>query len=38
VVAVNKWDSVDDYRRQRIKEDIERMPFLGLPSSCMSRR
>ncbi|MBL8434936.1 MULTISPECIES: ribosome biogenesis GTPase Der [Zoogloeaceae] len=30
VVAVNKWDSVDDYRRQRIKEDIERkLPFLG---------
>ena len=30
VVAVNKWDSVDDYRRQRIKEDIERkLPFLA---------
>ena len=30
VVAVNKWDSVDDYRRQRIKEDLERkLPFLG---------
>ena len=30
VVAVNKWDSVEDYRRQRIKEDIERkLPFLG---------
>ncbi len=30
VVAVNKWDGVDDYRRQRIKEDLERkLPFLG---------
>ena len=30
VVAVNKWDSVDDYRRERIKEDIARkLPFLG---------
>ncbi len=30
VVAVNKWDSVDDYRRERIKEDISRkLPFLG---------
>lgn len=30
VVAVNKWDAVDDYQRQRIKEDIDRkLPFLG---------
>jgi GTP-binding protein len=24
VVAINKWDAVDDYRRERIKADIER--------------
>lgn len=30
VVAVNKWDAIDDYRRQRVKEDIARkLPFLG---------
>ena len=30
VVAGSKWDSVEDYRRQRIKEDIERkLPFLS---------
>ncbi|HND22805.1 MAG TPA: ribosome biogenesis GTPase Der [Rhodocyclaceae bacterium] len=30
VVAVNKWDDVDDYRRERIKQDIARkLPFLG---------
>lgn len=30
VVAVNKWDAVDDYRRERIKADIERkLPFLS---------
>ncbi|MDD3353767.1 ribosome biogenesis GTPase Der [Zoogloea sp.] len=30
VVVVNKWDAVDDYRRQRIKEDLDRkLPFLG---------
>ena len=29
VVAVNKWDDVDDYRRDRIKYDIGRkLPFL----------
>lgn len=29
VVAVNKWDSVDDYRRERIKTDISRkLQFL----------
>jgi GTPase len=33
VVAVNKWDSVDDYRRERIKLDIERkLNFLGFAS------
>jgi GTP-binding protein len=30
VVAVNKWDAVDDYRRERVKIDIERkLNFLG---------
>ncbi|MGL4408761.1 ribosome biogenesis GTPase Der [Zoogloea sp.] len=30
VVIVNKWDAVDDYRRQRIKDEIARkLPFLG---------
>jgi GTP-binding protein len=30
VVAVNKWDSVDAYRRERIKEDVARkLNFLG---------
>ena len=30
VVAVNKWDSVDEYRRERIKADINRkLVFLG---------
>ena len=30
VIAVNKWDAVDAYRRQRIKADIERkLNFLG---------
>lgn len=30
VIAVNKWDAVDDYRRERIKQDIERkLNFLG---------
>ncbi|THF61821.1 ribosome biogenesis GTPase Der [Pseudothauera nasutitermitis] len=30
VVAVNKWDDVDDYRRERIKVDIGRkLNFLG---------
>jgi GTP-binding protein len=30
VVAVNKWDAVDDYRRDRIKVDISRkLNFLG---------
>jgi len=30
VVAVNKWDAVDAYRRERIKEDIARkLNFLG---------
>lgn len=30
VVAVNKWDAVDAYRRERVKEDIERkLNFLG---------
>ena len=30
VLAVNKWDAVDDYRRERIKQDIERkLNFLG---------
>ena len=30
VIAVNKWDAVDDYRRERIKIDIERkLNFLG---------
>ena len=30
VLAVNKWDAIDDYRRQRIKQDIARkLNFLG---------
>lgn len=30
VIAVNKWDTVDEYRRERIKIDIERkLNFLG---------
>ncbi len=30
VVAVNKWDAVDTYRRARVKEDIEhKLNFLG---------
>ena len=30
VVAVNKWDAVDQYRRERIKQDIARkLNFLG---------
>ena len=30
VVAVNKWDAVDDYRREQVKQDIERkLNFLG---------
>ncbi|MFY9328154.1 MAG: ribosome biogenesis GTPase Der [Georgfuchsia sp.] len=30
VIAVNKWDTVDDYQRERIKIDIERkLNFLG---------
>ncbi|MGL1832438.1 ribosome biogenesis GTPase Der [Rhodocyclaceae bacterium SMB388] len=30
VVAVNKWDAIDDYRRERIKQDIARkLGFLS---------
>ncbi len=30
VLAVNKWDAVDDYRREQVKQDIERkLNFLG---------
>lgn len=30
VVVVNKWDAVDDYRREQVKRDIERkLGFLG---------
>ncbi len=30
VLAINKWDAVDDYRRQRLKEDIARkLAFLS---------
>jgi GTP-binding protein len=30
VVAVNKWDAVDNYRRERVKEEITRkLNFLG---------
>ena len=30
VLAVNKWDAVDDYRRERIKQDVARkLNFLG---------
>lgn len=30
VVAVNKWDEVDDYRRERLKQDLERkLHFLA---------
>jgi GTP-binding protein len=34
VVAVNKWDSADDYRRERIKMDMTRkLNFLGFAKS-----
>ena len=34
VVAVNKWDVVDDYRRERIKEDMARkLGFLSFARS-----
>lgn len=30
VLAVNKWDAVDDYRRERVKQDVARkLNFLG---------
>ena len=30
VVAVNKWDAVDDYRREHVKQDVARkLNFLG---------
>ena len=30
VVAVNKWDAIDTYRREQVKQDIERkLNFLG---------
>jgi GTP-binding protein len=30
VLAVNKWDAVDEYRRDRVKQDIQRkLNFLG---------
>jgi GTP-binding protein len=30
VVAVNKWDAVDDYRRERVKQEVARkLNFLG---------
>ncbi len=30
VVAINKWDDLDDYRRERIKQEIKRkLNFLG---------
>ena len=30
VLAVNKWDSIDDYRKERIKQDVARkLNFLG---------
>ncbi|WP_137937550.1 ribosome biogenesis GTPase Der [Chitinivorax sp. B] len=30
VVAINKWDGLDDYRRDRIKHDLDRkLKFLG---------
>jgi GTPase len=30
VLAVNKWDAVDDYRRERVKQEISRkLNFLG---------
>lgn len=30
VLAVNKWDAIDDYRRERIKLDVQRkLNFLG---------
>jgi GTP-binding protein len=30
VLAINKWDAVDDYRRERIKQDVARkLNFLG---------
>jgi GTP-binding protein len=34
VVAVNKWDSADDYRRERVKMDMARkLNFLGFAKS-----
>lgn len=34
VIAVNKWDSVDDYRRDRIKMDMTRkLGFLGFANA-----
>ncbi|MBE7421561.1 MAG: ribosome biogenesis GTPase Der [Zoogloeaceae bacterium] len=34
VVAVNKWDSADDYRRERVKADMARkLNFLGFAKS-----
>lgn len=34
VIAVNKWDSVDDYRRDRIKMDLTRkLGFLGFANA-----
>lgn len=30
VLAINKWDSIDDDQRERVKKDVERkLPFLG---------
>jgi GTP-binding protein len=39
VVAVNKWDAVDDYRREQIKLDIARkLNFLGFAACITSLR
>jgi len=30
VLAINKWDSIDDTRREQVKKEVERkLPFLG---------
>ena len=35
IVAVNKWDGLDDYERGRIEEQLaRRLPFLGFATTC----
>ncbi|MBL8487615.1 MAG: ribosome biogenesis GTPase Der [Rhodocyclaceae bacterium] len=40
VLAVNKWDAVDDYRRERVKEDVARkLHFLSFARThCISAK